>query len=193
MFNIILKLFFLIGLIAGSTIRLIYGRKYKTSKIVNAHKESIVILILMILWGVSQILPLFSIFTSWLDFADYSLLVWASIAGAAIYSGSIFLLWKSHADLGRNWSPALEIREEQTIIKTGIYRKIRHPMYAAHFLWGIGQLLLIHNWIAGMGALIVFIPFYLIRIPIEEQLLIDQFGDQYRKYMNETGGIFPKL
>jgi protein-S-isoprenylcysteine O-methyltransferase Ste14 len=43
----------------------------------------------------------------------------------------LWLFYRSHADLGTNWSITLEIREQHRLITQGVYRRIRHPMYSA--------------------------------------------------------------
>ena len=83
--------------------------------------------------------------------------------------------------------------EGHTLITSGIYRQIRHPMYASQFIWSIAQMLLIQNWIAGPAGLIVLVPFYLLRRRAEETMMLEQFGDQYREYLESTGSILPKL
>jgi protein-S-isoprenylcysteine O-methyltransferase Ste14 len=66
-------------------------------------------------------------------------------------------------------------------------------MYSAHWLWGIAQALLIHNWIAGLASLVIFLPLYLLRVSREEQMMLEQFGEEYRLYMRRTGRIIPRL
>jgi protein-S-isoprenylcysteine O-methyltransferase Ste14 len=66
-------------------------------------------------------------------------------------------------------------------------------MYAAHLLWAIAQGLLLENWLAGWTFLVVFVPLYLLRVPKEEQLMLERFGEHYRQYMNRTGRIIPRL
>ncbi|MCX6047580.1 MAG: isoprenylcysteine carboxylmethyltransferase family protein, partial [Chloroflexi bacterium] len=97
-----------------------------------------------------------------------------------------------HMDLKSNWSPTLEIRQDHTLVTTGIYRYIRHPMYASQWLWVIAQILLLQNWLAGPLNLLIFIPFYFLRVPAEEKMMLDTFGDQYRAYMQKVGGVLPK-
>ncbi len=116
------------------------------------------------------ILPLIYSLTPWLYFADYHLPDWAGWLGVAIFAGSIWLLWRSHADLGRAWSSTLMITEEQPLVTQGVYRHIRHPMYAAHWLWSIAQAMLLQNWIAGFATLVLFLPLYLVRVPRERIL-----------------------
>ena len=139
------------------------------------------------------IVPLIYAITHWLDFADYTLPAWAGWLGVLLTAGALFIFWRAHADLGLNWSPSLEIREKHELITRGIYGIIRHPMYASQWLLVIAQPLLLQNWIAGFLNFLVFIPFYLLRVKAEEQLMLDSFGAQYQDYMKRTGGVLPKL
>lgn len=131
--------------------------------------------------------------TNWLNFANYSLPRWAGWLGVLLLAGALFVFWRAHADLGLNWSPSLEIREKHELITRGIYGVIRHPMYASQWLWVIAQPLLLQNWIAGFLGVLVFIPLYVLRVKAEEQMMVEQFGDQYRMYMQKVGAILPKF
>jgi protein-S-isoprenylcysteine O-methyltransferase Ste14 len=131
--------------------------------------------------------------TDWLEFADYDLTSWAGWIGVILITSAIFVFWRAHADLGINWSPTLEIREQHQLITHGIYGVIRHPMYASQWLWVIAQPLLLQNWIAGWLNLIVFVFFYFLRVKAEEQLMIERFGDESRAYMQRVGAVFPKF
>jgi len=137
--------------------------------------------------------PIFYTATAWLDFANYSVPGWASWLGVILLAGALLVFWRAHADLGLNWSPTLEIREKHELITRGIYGVIRHPMYASQWLWVIAQPLLLPNWVAGWLNLLVFIFFFFLRVKTEEQLMLEQFGDQYRSYMQKVGAVFPKL
>ena len=146
---------------------------------------------LLTLGGV--VAPILYAATNWLDFADYTLPVWAGWLGVVLTAGALFVFWRAHADLGLNWSPSLEIREKHELITRGIYGVIRHPMYASQWLFAIATPLLLRNWIAGFLNLFVFIPFYLLRVKAEEQMMLDSFGTQYQAYMKSTGRILPKM
>jgi protein-S-isoprenylcysteine O-methyltransferase Ste14 len=135
--------------------------------------------------------------TPWLSFADYR---WSRATkaragglGAALLAAALWLFWRSHRDLGGNWSPSLEIGAQQTLVTQGIYRKIRHPMYASQLVWGAAQALLLQNWAAGWAGLATFLPLYLIRTPREERMMLDHFGDAYREYVARTGRIVPRI
>jgi protein-S-isoprenylcysteine O-methyltransferase Ste14 len=98
------------------------------------------------------VLPLVLVATPLLAFADYDLPAWATVVGAAVQLPLLWLFWRSHTDLAGNWSPGLEVREEHGLVTHGIYTHIRHPMYAALWLWALSQPLLLYNWIAAPSA-----------------------------------------
>ena len=126
-------------------------------------------------------------------FADYPLHVLPLAAGSVCLSIGLWLFYRSHADLGTNWSVTLEIREHHRLITRGVYRSIRHPMYAALFLYGFGQALLVPNWFAGPAYLVTFGLLFAFRVGREEQMMFDEFGDDYRKYMRETKRLVPRV
>ncbi len=143
------------------------------------------------------ILPLIYSLTRWLGFADFHLSpntkVRANSLGTLLVAASLWLFWRSHRDLGANWSPSLEIGEQQTLSTQGVYGSIRHPMYASQVLYALGQALLFRNWIAGPAGLLTSLLMYLIRVPREEQMMLDHFGEAYRAYSARTGRILPRI
>jgi protein-S-isoprenylcysteine O-methyltransferase Ste14 len=187
-----LQYLFIAGLVVTSIVRAYYGQGQKRKAFGDARKENPLIYFFMGLWGIAQLLPFFYFFSSRLEFADYSLPIWLGFLGAVSFVAAVGLIWRSHADLGGNWSPTLQIHEEHGLVTAGVYRLIRHPMYAAHILWAIAQPLIVQNWIAGWGGLIAMLPVYWLRVGNEEQMMLDRFGNEYREYMNQTGRIIPR-
>jgi protein-S-isoprenylcysteine O-methyltransferase Ste14 len=188
----IFEVVFLVGFVAGTVIRKIYVARPRGSKTASKQK-SVLDIVLVGSAGVGLAAPLFYLFSPWLDFANYDLPGWFGWVGTPVFAGAILLLWRSHADLGRNWSAMLKIRQEHSLITDGVYRHIRHPMYTAHLLWAIAQGLLLQNWLAGWAFLVISVPLYLVRVPKEEQMMLEHFGQEYRKYMSRTGRIIPRL
>ncbi len=138
--------------------------------------------------------PVIYLFTPLFSFADYELLPdWIHACGLVIMVAGLWLFWRSHADLGLNWSATLEMRKGHKMIEHGVYRRIRHPMYAAIWLFSIAQALLLNNWLAGWAVVCAFALMYLLRTPIEEQMMRDQFGKEYEDYIAQTGRLFPSV
>jgi len=183
------------GFVIGSIVRGFFTRRYRRRKPGDVRSGTADGLLLG-LASIGMAMPIIFLATSWLDFADYYLPLWGDrvtvAAGGVIFAAAIVLLWRSHADLGRNWSFRLETQADQTLVTQGVYGRIRHPMYAAHLLWGIGQMILVHNWVAGPAFLLGFVPLYLYRAPQEERMMLEIFRNDYQNYMERTGGILPK-
>jgi protein-S-isoprenylcysteine O-methyltransferase Ste14 len=192
MFNSIFKIIYFIQLMIAIIIRKSYERKYIRLH-VEIQKKSTIELALLGLNGIGMLVPVVYVFSSWLDFANYTLPDWLGWVGVVLFSFAIWLLWRSHRDLGRNWTPTVAKRYNAELITSGVYKHIRHPMYTAHLIWAIAQIMILHNWIAGYSFLIVQIPFYFIRIKNEEQMMIEQFGVAYKSYIKKTSRLIPKL
>jgi len=143
------------------------------------------------------VLPLLYLFSPELDFANYSVSRWLQflmlIFGTLFFLLAIWLLWRSHADLQTNFSPAVELHPEHELVTNGIFSRMRHPMYSAHLCWGIAQALLLSNWIAGFSMLLTQILLLGYRIPREEKMLEEKFGAAYLNYTTRTWRFFPKI
>jgi len=149
-------------------------------------------LLLACVFAAVVILPFIHALTPWLDSADYSLPSWAVPIGAVVAGASLWLFHRAHSGLGDNWSPTLEVRKEQRLITGGVYRRVRHPMYASQTLWGISQVTLLQNWVAGLAGMGISLLLYLVRIPREERMMLERFGEEYRSYMRRTGRLLPQ-
>jgi len=189
---------FLVYFIIGSTIRAISVRRisnwWRKKEDVSEDRDNGHDKELMFVSSLGMvILPFTYLFTPLLEFADYSLPAWVGWIGTAVFAAALWLLWRSHADLGENFSPELKIRDEHSLVTQGVYRHIRHPMYASHILWAVAQALLLQNWMAGPAFLVMSLPLYIVRIPREEKMMEDEFGEEYRKYAERTGRVVPRI
>lgn len=184
---------FLIGVVVGWAIRFYYGKRVAREGITIERHSNLEFVLVILAFVAMHILPLVYLLTDRLDFAEYPLPLGARILGVAIWGGSLWLFWRSHADLGHNWSPIPRILRGQALVTGGVYRHIRHPMYAAHWLGALAQALLVPNWIAGASFAVLFLFIYLLRIPREEKLMLEFFGNAYREYMANTNRLLPRL
>ena len=141
----------------------------------------------------TSILPLIYIFTSWLEFADYAVPYPLVFLCALLYFLGLVLLRKAHLDLGEQYSQDLEIKSDHVLVTGGIYGAIRHPMYAAGFLLAVAQIGLVQNWIAGFSGILALSIFYHLRVPREEAMMSDTFGEAYLSYKEDTNALIPFL
>ncbi len=185
------KVVFCICFVAGCLVRALGMRhRRKEAEADDRMPRSEWLLMIPAIFGM-QIIPIVYVFADWIDFADYRLPAWVGLIGTAVFVAALWLLWRSHADLGPNFSAKLQIREEHSLVTRGVYSRIRHPMYAAHALWAVAQALLLQNWIAGPAFLAALLPFLLHRVPREEEMMLGRFGAEYRLYIERTGRIVP--
>lgn len=130
---------------------------------------------------------------SWVSWSTLSIGKPVRWFGGVIGVISTGLLVWSHAVLGKNFFGGMKIREGHKLIKGGPYQWIRHPIYTAFIGIGIGFFLLTGNWLIGgawLGSIIIAL---ITRLKVEEDMMIEQFGDEYLKYQEKTGKIFPKI
>lgn len=184
---------FLFGFVVFFWIRHVFIKRTKTETKAVSRFDGLEKILLAAMFPPTLLLPLLYLFTPLLAFADYRLPVLVPWFGAATMAASLWLFWRSHVDLGQNWSVSLEIRDGHQMITHGIYRLIRHPMYASIWLWAVAQGMLLQNWFAGWSIMPVFAAMYFLRMPREEQLMCESFGDAYREYMRRTGRLFPRI
>ena len=116
---------------------------------------------------------------------------WLRWAGGALGIASLGLWTWTQVELGTLWSAQLQLREHHHLVTTGPYSRIRHPLYTAMIAWAASLAFVSANWIF-VGIALLTSSVFIIRVPREEQMMIEQFGDEYRKYMQKAGRFLPK-
>lgn len=117
---------------------------------------------------------------------------WLRWAGLGLMAMLLPFLFWMFSSLGKNITPTVKTRTEHQLIVSGPYRYIRHPLYTFGFLFFLGVCLLAGNMLMIAGAVVGIIGLAL-RTRLEEELLLQRFGDQYKEYMIRTGRYFPKF
>ncbi|MBT5023315.1 isoprenylcysteine carboxylmethyltransferase family protein [Candidatus Woesearchaeota archaeon] len=95
--------------------------------------------------------------------------------------------------LGKEYSVHVKINQEHTLIKSGPYKYVRHPMYYANTILTLGGVGMLGSGIGIMGILFLLIPTTIFRIIQEERALKEKFGLKYEEYIEETNLIIPGL
>ncbi|MFA6376477.1 MAG: isoprenylcysteine carboxylmethyltransferase family protein [Candidatus Paceibacterota bacterium] len=94
--------------------------------------------------------------------------------------------------LGGNWSDNIKIYLGHSLVDTGVYAWVRHPLYASLIWMFFGSALVYSNWLAFLANLLIFVPAMCFRAKQEEKLLSQEFKE-YEKYKKKAGMFFPKL
>ena len=84
----------------------------------------------------------------------------------------------------------LKIVKQHRLVKDGLYKHIRHPIYLGEILRNLGFVLIFSS----VYGLLIILPasiFLLFRIEIEEKMLIVIFGEEYKDYKRNTKRIIP--
>lgn len=117
------------------------------------------------------------------------------IFGSLLYFPGIILYLWGYWSLGRMFGISsgfgASLYQNHCLIQSGPYRYVRHPMYLAVILAAFGALLIFRNW-----AMVIFAPLSLgviIRAGLEEQLLAEEFKEEWDSYCQEVNGWIPGL
>ena len=122
-----------------------------------------------------------------------SIQILLTIISGTLAIASVWLGLSAVKTLGKQWNIKAQIIEGHELITTGPYKIVRHPIYSALF----GLLIVTGYSITQLWAFIIAIVLYFIgtifRTRVEEQLLIQHFGDQYEKYKKKVPAIIPYI
>jgi protein-S-isoprenylcysteine O-methyltransferase Ste14 len=184
----------LILILTTAAVRWPHEKRRRTNRIALSRRDWQDNILLSASFVAMVVLPVLTVLTSFLRFARLPFRPGLAWVGTGIAAVALWLFHRSHANLGSHWSPTLEIHHGQTIVDTGIYRRIRHPMYSALLLLGLAQALLFNdNWLTGLAGLATIGLMYAVRVGREENMMVECFGDRYREYMVRTTRIIPRV
>ena len=116
------------------------------------------------------------------------------LVGIFLYMGGGVLLFWSARHLGKFDIGRVAVAQDQVLVDTGPYARVRHPGYTGTFLLAFAVLLILLNILLILN-LVAAAGYFEYRARLEEKLLSSQdgFGEEYLSYMSRTGRFFPKL
>jgi protein-S-isoprenylcysteine O-methyltransferase len=103
----------------------------------------------------------------------------------------LFVRWVSILTLRKYFTTNVVIQNDHRLIKTGIYRFIRHPSYSGSLISFLGLGLAFVNWLAAIILVAPITIAFMKRMKIEERALENAFGEEYRTYCKSTWLLFP--
>jgi protein-S-isoprenylcysteine O-methyltransferase Ste14 len=191
MFRIIALIIFVVGLLISGYHR----RKAETSgERVSWKEENPVVMVLLRISGLALWLSviLYMISPRWMRWAQLEIPQTLRWVGVGLGTVSLPLLYWLFSSIGTNITQTVATKKEHELITHGPYRWVRHPLHSVGTLLFIAFALMAANWFIGLASLVVFVML-MIRLPKEEEKLIERFGDEYRAYMKRTGRFLPRL
>lgn len=120
-------------------------------------------------------------------------LAWTVFAGATLLVTGVALRVWAIRTLDTAFTAVVQTSDEQRLISTGPYRRLRHPSYTGIVVALSGAALLFESLAAVAALVVVVLPVYLYRIRVEEQALVVRFGDEYRSFAAERWALLPPL
>lgn len=187
------KIIWCLFLVAWALIRWIPNRRARKVKIAKTTRTPSERLAMALSTTGLGIVPAIWVFTGFPEFADRAAGPLTLVIGIVIFAISLRLFRVTHKALGKMWSHSLDLREDHKLVTTGIYEKVRHPMYTAFWLWALAQPFLLSNWVAGLAGIVGFGSLYFIRIGQEEAMMEERFGEEYRAYCKRTARLVPGI
>ena len=170
-------------------------RARQTGDVVARRREGVGFM----LFRAAGALPLFgSIFAyllnpGWMAWSVWPQPVWLRWLGVVLGLLMVPAAWWVFSSIGRNVTETVLTKADHSLVTTGPYRWVRHPLYATAGVLFVALGLMSASWfILGFGWLAVALVGIVI-VPMEEQALVAKFGDEYRAYMNRTGRLVPSV
>lgn len=120
----------------------------------------------------------------WDIFTTVSLVI--MILGLALRTWSVYTL-------GNYFTMHLSIQKGHKIIRSGPYKYFRHPSYVGAFFTYLGTSVFLHAWFSLILAAIILPIAWVRRIHHEEELLIEEFGEEYKSYCKSVKRAIPGL
>ena len=113
--------------------------------------------------------------------------------GVLLFLAGLGLRWYSIAYLGKYFTVNVSISPDHRVIDTGPYRFIRHPSYTGALLEFLGFALCLQNLAALTTLMIAVVLAFSYRIRVEEAVLVDALGENYRRYIRHTKRLIPGI
>jgi protein-S-isoprenylcysteine O-methyltransferase Ste14 len=113
------------------------------------------------------------------------------LSGFGLLFAGIAVRWTAIHTLGVFFTGRVQIREGHTLIRTGLYSRLRHPAYAGSVLAYFGLGLAFSNWWTLACSVLPYLVAIGYRIHVEEAVLQETFGPGYAQYARTTKRIVP--
>ena len=120
-------------------------------------------------------------------------LISLSVAGFIFFSVSLALRYWAVKTLGNQWAIHVEGNNSagRSLIRSGPYKFVRHPIYLAAMLEVVGISLFFSTYLTLLFSCLICIPLQIKRTYYEEKNSVRIFGEKYFKYKESTWAYWP--
>lgn len=146
-----------------------------------------------------QLSFLIALFYATIDFVEYHFTRMIAAEPYIIFIGfSLFIIscgirWWGFNSIGPYFNPRVAVYQNHQLITSGAYRNIRHPLYLGSLISFMAIPVIFSSWGALLIMVLATIPALVYRIRVEEEFLLQYFGDSYREYMQHTSRLIPGI
>jgi protein-S-isoprenylcysteine O-methyltransferase Ste14 len=118
---------------------------------------------------------------------------WLPVISLLFLMGGLIIRWTAILTLGRFFSTSVAIHQDQRVVRTGLFRLVRHPSYSGLLLLFLGMALSFGNWLSFAVIVVPFLAALLHRIKVEESSLVEALGQDYVEYRRSTKCLLPGI
>lgn len=122
-------------------------------------------------------------------FPETQVSLWVGVLVTAL--GVWISIW-ARVSLGANWSGMVTLKKDHELIRKGLYRWIRHPIYTGILVAFVGTELVRGHGRGVLGFVILWLSFYF-KARREENFLRQEFGEGFEEHARHTGMFLPRL
>jgi len=167
---------------------IVLGRRWRVASLFETEREDRLFVVL------ASLVFFFALLVSLWEFVAVQGMVFRlnvfTVAGLVLFVVGVGIRYVGKRTLGRYYSYGLRVLPDHKLVTGGIYRYVRHPISLAVLVYDPG-IPLIFSSLYGFLITLALVPLVLYRITIEERMLLQKFGDEYREYMRRTKKLIP--
>lgn len=192
-FELMLRLMILLLLGCIFLISGFYRRRARSKEFIKRQEEGYLALVLRMAAALPLLLVIILdiFFPELMGWSKINLPNWLRIVGMSLALGSVVWLWWVFKTIGNNISETVLTKDIHELVTSGPYRWIRHPLYAGALLLLISIGLAFEDAFILGYSVIGILAFRLLVIPVEEEQLLEAFGEDYECYQSRTGAMLP--
>jgi protein-S-isoprenylcysteine O-methyltransferase Ste14 len=110
------------------------------------------------------------------------------VGGVMVVAGFGLTFW-ARWHLGRNWSSVVVVKQAHTLVRTGPYSRVRHPIYTGLLVAFAGTILVVNRW-SGVVALPFFAGSLIWKLVLEERRMRAAFAE-YAEWARQSAALVP--